>query len=196
MSVITKGVLQPRMLGLLGVAATLGLLHLFSESVDSTTQATAASRLAQGIVLPTLRTDTATTSRPMEPNSAIRASEARPVLEPASRNPFAWSAPPLPVSKVAVVQPVAPVVVSPLPPPAPVAPPLNLSFAGRVSDPDGKQTLYLTWGDKTLTAEVGVVLPNGYRVERITVDAVEFNYVELNAPARFAIPAAPRYEIR
>ncbi|MDT7517130.1 hypothetical protein [Rhodoferax mekongensis] len=103
---------------------------------------------------------------------------------------------PAPLPKAPSVQAVAQVVVAPPPPPAPTAPPLNLSFAGRVRDPDGKESVYLTWGDKTLSAELGSVLPNGYRVERITVDAIDLLYVELNTPARLALPAAPRYEIR
>jgi hypothetical protein len=182
------------MLGLLAITTALGLLHLLSDPVPSRSET--ATQPSNDIVLPTPRSSSPESR--MSTVSALTASdsEPRPLLEPARRNPFVVQVSVAPVPKAPPVQAVAQVVVAPLPPPVPTAPPLNLSFAGRVRDPDGKESIYLTWGDKTLSAELGSVLPNGYRVERITADFIDLLYVELNIPARLALPTAPRYEIR
>lgn len=186
------------MFGLLVITAALVLLHLLSDPVPSSAEL--ATRSKDDIVLPTQRNDSAEGSQVARLSTAnilsASANDLRPLLEPARRNPFVAQELPAPLPKAPPVQVVAQVVVAPPPPPAPTAPPLNLSFAGRLLDPDGKESIYLTWGDKTLSAELGSVLPNGYRVERITADAIDLLYVELNTPARLALPAVPRYEIR
>ncbi|CAM8621816.1 hypothetical protein MCEMSHM24_02457 [Comamonadaceae bacterium] len=188
MSVLTRITPRTRMLGLLVITAALGLLNLLSEPVTFSSEV--ATQQNDDIVLPTQRIGSA-----MSVLTAY-ATEPRPMLEPARRNPFVVQIPQAPVPKAPPVKAVGLVIANPLPPTVPTAPPLNLSFAGRVRDPDGKESIYLTWGDKTLSAELGSVLPNGYRVESITADAIDLLYVELNTPARLALPAAPRYEIR
>lgn len=194
MSVLTRATPRTRMLGLLVITAALGLLNLLSEPVTFSSEV--ATQQNDGIVLPTQRSDSPESRSSAMSVLTASATEPRPLLEHARRNPFVVQAPPAPAPKTPPVKAVAQVVANPLPPTVPTAPPLNLSFAGRVRDPDGKESIYLTWGDKTLSAELGSVLPNGYRVESITADAIDLLYVELNTPARLALPAAPRYEIR
>lgn len=194
MSVLTRITPRTRMLGLLVITAALGLLNLLSE--PGTFSSEVANQQDDGIVLPTQRSDSPESRSSAMSVLAASATNPRPLLEPARRNPFVVQVPQAPAPKAPPVKVVAQVVAAPLPPPAPTAPPLNLSFAGRVRDSDGKESIYLTWGDKTLSAELGSVLPNGYRVERITGDAIDLLYVELNAPARLVLPTAPRYEIR
>lgn len=194
MSVLTKVTPRSRLLGLLVITAAMGLLHLLSDPVTSSSDV--ATQRKYDIVLPTPRNGSPDTGLSTMRELSESSKGSRPLLEPARRNPFVLSEPPAPLPKAPPVQTVAQVVVAPPPPPVPTAPPLNLSFAGRVRDPDGKESIYLTWGDKTLNAELGSVLANGYRVERISADAIDLLYVELNTPARLALPTAPRYEIR
>jgi hypothetical protein len=77
-----------------------------------------------------------------------------------------------------------------------MAPPLNLSYAGRMTTPDGRQVVYVTYGETSMTIAAGQSLPNGYRVEAITPRAVEFTYAPLNTTARLELPESPKYEIR
>jgi hypothetical protein len=91
-------------------------------------------------------------------------------------------------------QAVLPIQIAPLAPPTPPA--VNLTFAGRMSAPDGSQVIYVAYGDTPLAISVGQTLPNGYRVDAITARAVELSYAPLNTTARFDLPAPPNYEIR
>lgn len=118
----------------------------------------------------------------------------RPMLEPARRDPFAPAPPVQVVAKPPPPPPPAPVVVPVAT--APSAPPLNLTFAGRITNPDGKQTIYVSFGETSMGIEKGTILPNGYRVENISEDAIELNFLALNTTARLPIPPAPRYETR
>lgn len=77
-----------------------------------------------------------------------------------------------------------------------MAPPLNLVFAGRVTSPDGLQSVYVLFGETSLTLKPGLTLPNGYRLESMTAQSAEFSYPPLNTTARLEFPAAPKYEIR
>lgn len=95
--------------------------------------------------------------------------------------------------KVPTVQ--APVLPPP-PPPAPVAPALDLRFTGRMTGPDGKVSVFAQSGNDSVTLTPGLVLPSGYRVDRVTDSAVELTYPPLNTPARFDLPRAPAYEVR
>lgn len=117
------------------------------------------------------------------------------MLEPARRDPFAPLPPPPPVV-VKAPPPPPPVQVTPPAPAAPTAPPLSIAFAGRITGPDGKQVIYVSFGETSLPIEQGTILPNGYRVESISAEAIEFNYLALNTTARLAIPPTPRYETR
>jgi hypothetical protein len=65
-----------------------------------------------------------------------------------------------------------------------------------MTGPDGKTLIYVSFGETSVAVEKGTILTNGYRVESITADAIEFNYLPLNTTAKLAIPPSPRYEIR
>ena len=123
------------------------------------------------------------------------ATAERPMLEPARRDPFlAESTVLAPVVK----PPPAPPVLVTAPPtmPLPSAPPMNMQYVGKVVQADGKQTVYVAFGETHVPVEQGTILSNGYRVEKITDSFIEFNFLALNTLARLAIPPAPRYEIR
>ncbi len=124
-------------------------------------------------------------------HAALPQTLSRPALEAASRDPFAaWQAS---VATHPAPQPVAPVVA---PPPPPAPPPLNLRYAGRMTGPDGTTQVFVLLGDTSLSASVGQTLPNGYRVETITAQAIELSYPPLNSTARLDLPAPPQHEIR
>lgn len=113
---------------------------------------------------------------------------SRNPLEPASRDPFSGTQP--------VQEPIAPpprqIVMAPLP----SAPQFELVFAGRMTSPDGQQTIFARHGSETLSLAEGKTLSNGYRVLSITDQAVEFEYPPLNTKARLELPPAPMQEIR
>jgi hypothetical protein len=116
----------------------------------------------------------------------------RVALEHAGRNPFVLSAP----TPVLVAKPVTASPPPPAPPQAPSPPAVNLSFAGRMTAPDGSQVIYVNYANEPLAIGVGQTLPNGYRVDAITARAVELSYPPLNTTARLDLPASPKYEIR
>lgn len=117
--------------------------------------------------------------------------QERPALEPALRDPFA-APPPLVVAKVAPALPPPPIAT----PVAPSAPPHGLTFAGRITTPDGREQVYVSSGDTSMPIATGQTLPSGYRVEFITARTVELSYPPLNTTARLELPAPPMYEIR
>ncbi len=175
-----------RMKWLLIAAVGLLLLNVFSDP-------------APGVVAPTSRD----AQKPAETNSratgpgvamALQRDGARPMLEPARRDPFAPAPPPAPVVVKAAPPPTVPVAAPT--PAAPTAPPLNIAFAGRIVGPDGKQVIYVSFAETSLPIEQGTILPNGYRVENISAESIEFNFLALNTSARLAIPPTPRYETR
>ena len=71
-----------------------------------------------------------------------------------------------------------------------------MTFAGRMTAPDGNQMVYVTYGDASISLAAGQTLPNGYRVEAITARAVQLSYPPLNTTARIDLPEPPKYEIR
>lgn len=113
----------------------------------------------------------------------------RPPLELASRDPFLALAPP-------PVKVVAPPPMKAAPPPPPTPPALNLRFSGRMTNPDGSQTVFVDLGNSPVTLVVGQTLSNGYKVTAITEKAVELSYAPMNFTTRFDLPAIPKYEIR
>lgn len=113
----------------------------------------------------------------------------RPMLEPAGRNPFEAIAVPVPVPAVIKKAPVAA-------PPAPSAPPLNLRFTGKMTTPDGRQIVFVAFGETPMSLSLGQTLPNGYKVQAIHERSVELNYLPLNFTARLDLPEPPQYEIR
>ena len=120
---------------------------------------------------------------------ALPAHLSRPPLQQADWNPFAgWTPPPPP--------PPPPVKVAPTPPPPPSPPPLDLSFVGRMTAPDGKESIFVLHQGNSLQIAVGQTLPNGYVVKAITPRAVEFDYPPMNTTARLELPEPPRHETR
>jgi hypothetical protein len=128
----------------------------------------------------------------------LPADASRPVLEAAVKDPFAAVAP-APTPVVATIKPHTAPPTTPqiaAPPPEPVAPPLNLRFAGRMTGPDGRLAVFAIAGNDAVTLTPGLVLPDGYRVDRITPEAVELTYAPLNTRARLDLPPAPAHETR
>jgi len=111
-------------------------------------------------------------------------------LEPARRDPFApivatapatVAAPPL---KPVVVQ--EPAVAAPL-----AAPPLTLRYLGRMVTPDGRPMVLLARGDTAVSVQPGMMLDEGYRVQRVTAEAVHLVYPPTGAEVDIPIPPAP-----
>lgn len=111
-------------------------------------------------------------------------------LEPAQRDPFATV---VPAAAVAVAAPPP----KPLPAPAPVvpeppaAPPLTLRYLGRMVTPDGRPMVLLARGDAAVAVQAGMVLDEGYRVLRITPEAVRLVYPPTGGEVDIPIPPAP-----
>lgn len=120
----------------------------------------------------------------------------RAVLETAAKDPFAIAPAPIPAAVVLANPMPAPPPVQPSPPPEPVAPPLNLRFTGRMVGPDGRVAIFAMAGNEQVTLTPGLLLPGGYRVDRITDTVVELTYPPLNTSARLDLPPAPTHEIR
>jgi hypothetical protein len=182
----TKQPMTKRMQLMLAVAAGLLVLNLWPSqpSIVAAVERNASEQAHPSVAM--------APSALMASNSAPQTTE-RPMLEPARHDPFT-PAPPVQVVVKALPPPPVPVVVPVVA--APSAPPLNLTFAGRITNPDGKQTIYVSFGETSMGIEKGTILPNGYRVESISEDAIELNFLALNTTARLPIPPAPRYEIR
>ena len=119
-------------------------------------------------------------------------------LEPATRDPFVLEVPPAMAARA--IKPVAapPMVqlAAPVPPPPPLAPALNLRFVGRMTGPEGVQSIYASIGETPVTLSVGQSLSNGYRVDAIKERVVELSYPPLNTTTKLDLPEAPAYEIR
>lgn len=176
-----------RMKWLLLVAAGVLVLRVFSDPVPGVVAPSARNGKTPSDAVPHFKAASVAT--------ALRSDGPRPMLEPARRDPFAPPPPPAPVV-VKAPPPPPPVQVAAPVPAAPSAPPLNIAFAGRIVGPDGKQVIYVSFAETSLPIEQGTILPNGYRVESISADAIEFNFLALNTVARLAIPPTPRYETR
>lgn len=116
------------------------------------------------------------------------------------RNPFVTIMPPPPPSKITIKVVDAPVTLpqttvqaSPQPP---MMPPLNLKFVGRVTEPNGNRMVFASLNDLPVTLNVGQTLTNGFRVDAIKDDAVEFTYTALGTTSRFDLPTPPTFDIR
>ena len=113
----------------------------------------------------------------------------RAPLEPPGRDPFS-------ANTTALPQLVTAPVVQPTPLPQPMAPPMTLSFAGRVTEPNGDVKIFVQLDGKTFAIEPGLVLSNGYVVDSVTDQTVELSYPPLNSSARLELPSTPLQEIR
>ena len=125
----------------------------------------------------------------------------REILEQATRDPFLQGSLPAQksVTKPDVIKPPMQVALpstTAVPVPVALAPDLNLRFIGRITAPDGTQSIYAQSGEASIILMVGQTLPNGYRIESIKERVVELSYPPLNTIAKLDLPEAPRYEIR
>lgn len=69
-------------------------------------------------------------------------------------------------------------IAAPAPPPAPVAPPLQFKYVGRVTE--GNITrVFLSMAESNYVAKAGERIDANYRVDRIKDDAIEFTYLPL-----------------
>ncbi len=68
----------------------------------------------------------------------------------------------------------------PAPPPKPTAPPMPYAFMGSYLGEDGRLVIFLTRGDRVITASPGDVLEGTYRVENITAGQLGLIYLPLN----------------
>jgi len=67
----------------------------------------------------------------------------------------------------------------PLPPPAPVAPPLPFVYMGTVED-NGRVTIYLAKGDRPYSVAVGDTIEGTYRVESLEGGQIVFTYLPMS----------------
>lgn len=145
------------------------------------------SDLDQEIALETRWTRPTPTSGSTLPEALVRTT-----LSPAVDDPFSSAAP----APVLIAKPVeAPPPPPPAPPP-PAVPTLNLQFIGRVSEADGKETIYMAYGDNTLTISEGQSLPNGYKVDAVTPKYVRLSHPQLDNPVLLDLPPPPAFQIR
>jgi hypothetical protein len=143
------------------------------------------------LVAPVDRSGTPTRANASQPPTSSRqlpVELVRNALTAAKEDPFVSDAPPAPVA-IALPPPKREV-----PPPSP--PPLDLKFVGRMTAPDGSQTLLAMSGEVVLSLIVGQTLTNGYRVSSVNENFVDLSYLPLNFNTRFDLPTAPKHEIR
>jgi hypothetical protein len=142
-------------------------------------------------------------------NALVPARLERDAIATAARDPFgsiqvlALPVPPkLTPTKTMVLTPTPTAIVA-VPPsvpvmaaPAPSAPPLNLRFAGRMTNPDGQQMIFAMLAEQAITLSVGQDLPNGYHVDSISERMVKLTFTALGTTASLDLPEPPKYEIR
>ena len=187
---------RARIIALVGIAAFLAWIDLRHPAPSELVKASERSTtLAATDQVGMLQRQPAS-AQAMPPPTAALGTRDRPMLEPAERDPFGLVAP-KPMALVVRAPIAAPVqvVAAPLAP-APTPPPVNMSFAGRMTAPDGTQIVYVAYGDISLAITTGQNVPNGYRVESVNARSVELRYPPLNTTARLDLPAPPKYETR
>lgn len=154
--------------------------------------ALAATLLATYFAPPTEVADVgspeATSPVTQQAQRAAPAASAR--LWPAQRDALAEE----PGELFAIPPPPAPVRASaagtrPVPPPAPVAPPLPFVYMGRMVE-DGVTTVFLTRNDKSYVVKAGDVLDGQYRVAAINPSGVELVYIPLGTTQLLATAGA------
>ena len=67
-----------------------------------------------------------------------------------------------------------------------------MRFLGNMTDPSGKQLVYLARGDTAVLVGAGETLDEGYVVESLNADAVVLAYRPTNTRATIPIPPPPR----
>lgn len=177
---------------LMGVAVLLVWLNLSSP-------APVGNVATNQLVEPTLRLDgtpptdprlAQTDSKTANPEQSVQLD--RPALEPATRDPF--NVQPPPVAPILAATPPPPMPTTPPAPPTP--PPHEVTFAGRMTRPDGGDTVYVSYAGTSMPIVAGQSLPNGYRIETISTRAIELSYPSLKTTVRIDLPDSPKYEIR
>ena len=163
-----------RLYGLITVAVGLVWVNLRAPAINELVlpidRAESVAQIATASSQPALLPRTSIGSLRMS-SSQLPHTLTRPKLEVALRDPFVLKPPPVTVQ--VLTKPAAPpIAVQAVSPPPPVAPPLNLTFAGRMTAPDGRLVVYVANGAFTQAISVGQDLPNGYRVDTITAQAV------------------------
>lgn len=118
-----------------------------------------------------------------EPAITLPDKLSKEVISAATFDPFVGVVPPAPA---VVVQPPPVQVVQE--PPAPVAPPLNYRYLGKMTDPSGRKWVYLATPDKELAVSLGTRLDEGYVVEAIRPDGVHLAYPPLGIKALIPVP--------
>lgn len=170
----TKPNSRYRLRVLLAVMITLACLVAFQSEIDhDIARASRPDTTTQG-------------SDPLQPQTPVRTP-----LSPARVDPFNSEAslPAFTVKPLEVPEP---------PPllPTTTVPTLNLQFIGRVTQIDGRETIYMAHGDNTLTITEGMSLPYGYRVDEVTPKHVRLSHPELENPVVLDLPSPPAFEIR
>lgn len=112
-----------------------------------------------------------------------------PPWDRAETNPFdprdATVRPPPPATVASAMPAQAPAAVLAAPA-APPPPPLTYQFIGRMTTPAGQTLVMLSSGSEVIVASEGQALDNGYRIERVTAEAVQVIHAELGL--RHSIP--------
>jgi len=113
------------------------------------------------------------------------------VIEPPGRDPFIPVVPPQ--AKPAPAPPPSPALLvgPPPPPPLPSAPAVRARFLGRMVTPSGDRLVFLAAGDKTVLAQAGDLLDDGYVVESVTDQAVVLRYPALDVKVTLPLPPLP-----
>lgn len=120
----------------------------------------------------------------------------RPVLKPASRDPFLLPAPARATAQVPAFA-FTPAAAAQAAPVMPSEPPPQLTFMGRLQTPDGRKVVLAQWSDGAPVAlEQGKLLANGYRVQRLSANMVELLHPQTQAVVQLQLPPAPRFETR
>ncbi|MBI3771684.1 MAG: hypothetical protein HY272_03180 [Gammaproteobacteria bacterium] len=76
-------------------------------------------------------------------------------------------------------KPLPPITASMGPPPAPTAPPLPLTYIGKLTNKSAT-TIFITWRDQNYAIAQGDVLGDTYRVDSIDQNSITFTYLPLS----------------
>ncbi len=79
-------------------------------------------------------------------------------------------------------------VAKPQAPPKPVTPSLPFVYAGKLGE-DGKYIVFLSAGERNLTAHVGDVIDQTWRIDSIDPYLMKFTYLPLNSEVKLTIGA-------
>lgn len=186
-----------RIFALLAFAALMAWVNVQAPSVNGKNPIVAPRTPSTGLSGPILVSPALVAQPiaipPASPTVPVRLD--RPILEEATRDPFALNMPVVPVAApVKVAQaPITPVL-PPIPPPQ--APPHDITFAGRMVKPDGGEVVYVNYAGSSMTIATGQSLPNGYRVDAISAKVIELSYPPMNTKVRIELPDTPSYQIR